>query len=266
MPATAMPALRVLARRRAGRREIAGSAARLQLGSARAGRCGCGARSCAPRPPAGRRGRRRCVGAHDELGGPPADVDHDGRLRRGLTSWRVAHRAEERQLGLLLAGEHLCVQGELARTRSVNSAPLEASRTADVSTARFRLASRTRSIVGAIAGERGGHPPEASSDSAPAESTRRRAASPPSGGAVSETSPAGRRPRRAGGSSWCLCRRPPRALAGIVDWGQTSGRAGAVAGPARDADLIRSRGRGRPCLLEHKERRGVEQSGSSSGS
>ncbi len=43
----------------------------------------------------------------DELGGPAADVDHDGRLLGGRA---VVHRPEERELRLFLSGEHARVE------------------------------------------------------------------------------------------------------------------------------------------------------------
>ena len=57
---------------------------------------------------------RHGVVPDDELGRAPADVDDDGRLQGRGGSCAVVHRAEERELRLLLAGEHACVERELA--------------------------------------------------------------------------------------------------------------------------------------------------------
>ncbi len=51
------------------------------------------------------------VAPDDELGGAAADVDHDGGLRGVLA---VGHRAEERELGLLVPGERAGVEAVVA--------------------------------------------------------------------------------------------------------------------------------------------------------
>ena len=53
---------------------------------------------------------RRAPGADDELGRAAADVDHDRRLDGGGTA---RHRAEERQLRLFVAAQHLRVEPQL---------------------------------------------------------------------------------------------------------------------------------------------------------
>ena len=101
---------RALARPGARRGSVARTSLRelLQLRRARAGRSGCGARSCARRPTGSETWKPAVRPTpDDELGGAAADVDHDRRLGRRRPA---GHRAQERQLRLFLAAEHARVE------------------------------------------------------------------------------------------------------------------------------------------------------------
>ena len=80
----------------------------------------------------------------DELGRAAADVDHDRGLGGGAVA--VVHRTEERQLSLFIAGEHPRVEAGTRSHKVSEGGAGAASRTAEVSTARFSFA-RMGSIV-----------------------------------------------------------------------------------------------------------------------
>ena len=97
-----------------------------------ADRSGCGARTAGRRRSGSRRGTRSPRSTDHQLGRAAADVDDDPTWS---ASGRSLRRTEEHEGGLLVAGERLCVDAVARSHRAVNSAPLAASRTAEVSTA-----------------------------------------------------------------------------------------------------------------------------------
>ena len=150
MPATAIPRL-TRSRSSAGRPSREGLAnvggELLQLAPARAGRNGCGARSCARRRPAARResrpyGRcRRRTRSSRRRRRSRRSARWPGRLRcprrrlpgpAGRTSRRGTSAAPLRRRSARARRAR-----SSSRTRAANCSPLSASRTAEVSTARF---------------------------------------------------------------------------------------------------------------------------------
>ena len=82
----------------------------------RAGRSGCGARSCARRRRAGRRESRavRPTPTMNSVEPPPMSMTTVGSVGAG----RAGHRAEERELRLFGAGEHAGVETDSPRARA----------------------------------------------------------------------------------------------------------------------------------------------------
>ena len=153
--------------------------------------------------------------ADDELGRAAADVHHQ--VRRPASAGRPAHRAGERQPGLLVAGDHLGLdaQGRLAPCPG-SRRRCAASRDAEVATIRTRSAPSV-SISAGVVGQR--HPGPLDRLRAPAGRCGRRpgrAGRSPSAGpgrpAARPARPTGRAGRRpAAGSSWSRSRSPPHA-------------------------------------------------------
>ncbi len=187
--------------------------------------------------------------------------------------WASAHRAEERQLGLLSPAQDACVEPEV-----VAHAGGELLAVGGVPDGR----GEHRDVVPALrVGRSPGGTPTASrrpAPSPPPRAARRRPHPHPGGSPLSALkAPAARsssrvpRRRPAGGSSSCRC--PPRRRASPDPKG-AGGLHSSRADPARACAEWRPRSRlrrgeaprGWRSLLQRKYRRGVEQSGSSSGS
>ena len=151
VPATATAARDALALRARGPRPRAraptSARERAELLAAWAGRSAGGARSGARRRPGSRRGSATSPRLADhELGRAAADVDHEQRARRrGVAR---GGRAEVGQPRLLVAAQRAARRARSARARrAANSAPLAASRTAEV----MHRDARARAVVASIA-------------------------------------------------------------------------------------------------------------------
>ena len=157
-----------------------------------------------------RAGRADAVAvAEDELGRAAADVDDQERRRGGaaVRRGRASGAPSERQLGLLVAGDHVRLAGRGWPAPCPRSRPrLAASRVALVATIRTPLApsSRARAAYSASATRvrsiASGASRPVRSTPWPSRTTSIRAQQ------VGRARPAPARRRRAGGSSWCRSR------------------------------------------------------------